>query len=65
METGPLWTRVLPNHADILSRVLANCSRSNYEPGPYRRFLTSAILLQGLQYFHKLWKDNLVVDSQY
>lgn len=65
LEPGHFWTSVLPNDTDISSRVRANCSCSNYEPGPYQRLLTSPILLQGLQYFHKLWKDNLVVDSQY
>lgn len=45
------------------SRVLANWSHGSCFR--CQRPLTSPIVLQRRQYFHKLWKDNLVLDSQY
>lgn len=56
----------LRNSADIWkprSRKLLTCG--DREPIPDQYLLTSPIVLQRLQYFHKLWKDNLVLDSQY
>lgn len=57
-QAPPKWYR-------NLETVPANWSRGECEPVPYEHLLTSPIVLQRLQYFHKLWKDNLVLDSQY
>lgn len=62
---GALSGKRLPKRRRHLGTVFQQTVHAATASVPYRRLLASPIVLQRLQYFHKLWKDNLVLDSQY